>query len=266
VLAAAAAAGAKRCLVGIGGSATNDGGFGLARALGWQFLDHHGQPIKQWTGLNELAHIRPPRRRRWFDDLAVAVDVQNRLLGPRGASRVYGPQKGLRREDFAQAERCLGRLARIVSEQVAPGLARTPGAGAAGGLGFGLLAFLGARLEPGFELFARLANLDDHLQHRDLVLTGEGRLDASSLMGKGVGGLARRCEQRRIPCVGLAGQVCAQAQISRAFSQVRALTELAALQEAMACPARWLERSAECVARELSAMLRQWRHSSQAAT
>src|SRR5204863_1835533 len=102
--------------------------------------------------------IRAPRRRRWFKELAVAVDVQNPLLGPRGATRVYGPQKGLRRNDFALAERCLRRLARTYKNQFGRDFAREPGAGAAGGLGFGLLAFLGARLESGFDLFARYAN------------------------------------------------------------------------------------------------------------
>ena len=93
--AAAVKRGARRCLMGIGGSATNDGGFGLARALGWEFLDRSGESIEEWTGLIRLERIRAPRRRRWFSSLVVATDVQNRLLGARGASRVYGPQKGL---------------------------------------------------------------------------------------------------------------------------------------------------------------------------
>ena len=92
IIRAAARSGATRCLMGIGGSATNDGGFGLARALGWEFLERTGQPITRWTDLTALTSLRPPRRRRWFRQLIVAVDVQNPLLGPRGATRVYGPQ------------------------------------------------------------------------------------------------------------------------------------------------------------------------------
>lgn len=249
VIAALGAAGARRCLVGLGGSATNDGGFGLARALSWQFLDGGGRLIEQWTGLDKLARIRAPRRRRWFADLAAAVDVDNRLLGSRGATRVYGPQKGLRAGDFARAERCLRTLARVAGQELGCDLSRAPGAGAAGGLGFGLRAFLGARVEPGFDLFARHAALERRLRQTDLVVTGEGRLDPSSLMGKGVGRLARHCRRLHIPCIALAGIVRADATPARAFAQARALTELASLAQAKADPARWLERLAERVAR-----------------
>ncbi len=113
--------------MGIGGSATNDGGFGLARALGWEFLDLRGELIEQWTGLSRLARIRAPRHRRWFSALVVATDVQNRLLGTCGASRVYGPQKGLRRQDFTLAERCLGRLARVARREAWARLCARPG-------------------------------------------------------------------------------------------------------------------------------------------
>jgi glycerate kinase len=252
IIPALAAAGATRCLAGIGGSATNDGGFGLARALGWQFLDRTGRPLEQWTDLDKLARLRAPRRRRWFKELRVAVDVRNRLLGPRGATRVYGPQKGLQPHEFGRAERCLGRLARVVRRQFGHDFAREPGAGAAGGLGFGLLAFLGARLEPGFELFARRAKLARHLRRADLVITGEGRIDPSTLMGKGVGQLARQCRKLNLPCIGLAGVVQERAGVEapRAFTQMRALTELTSLEKAKAQPARWLERLAQRVAGE----------------
>ncbi|MGO8675529.1 MAG: glycerate kinase [Limisphaerales bacterium] len=254
LVAALAAAGADRCLAGIGGSATNDGGFGLARALGWEFLDRAGHSIEQWTALDKLARLRAPRRRRWFKELRVAVDVQNPLLGPQGATRVYGPQKGLRPDDFAQAERCLGRLARVVRRQFDHDFAREPGSGAAGGLGFGLLAFLGARLEPGFELFARRAGLVRHLRRAALVITGEGSIDASTLMGKGVGQIARHCRELNIPCIGLAGVVHDRlgAQFSHGFTQLRALTELASLEKAKTQPARWLERLSQRVAGEMA--------------
>ena len=188
--------------MGIGGSATNDGGFGLTRALGWEFLDRQGERIERWTALDQLEQIRAPQRRRWFNSFVVATDVRNRLLGRRGATRVYGPQKGLRPQDFTLAERCRGRLARVVKRQFGCDVAREPGTGAAGGLGFGLLAFLGAELQPGFDLFARQAALERHLRAADLVVTGEGAIDRSTLMGKGVGQIAQRCCKLKIPCLG----------------------------------------------------------------
>ncbi len=251
---ALAAAGASRCLAGIGGSATNDGGFGMARALGWQFLDAAGRPIERWTGLDKLERLCPPRRRRWFKDLTVAVDVRNPLLGPRGTTRVYGPQKGMQPQDYGQSERCLGRLARVAHRQFGEDVARQPGAGGAGGLGFGLRVFLGARLQPGFELFARRARLTARLRHADLVVTGEGSIDHSSLMGKGVGQLARQCRQLKIPCIGLAGVLPDRARVeaSPVFACLRALTELTALENAKAGAASWLARLAERAAEEVS--------------
>jgi glycerate kinase len=249
VVRAAAKKGATRCLIGIGGSATNDGGFGLARELSWQFFDRDGQLIERWTELPGLDRIRAPRRRQWFARCLVATDVQNPLLGPRGASRVYGPQKGLRQQDFALAERCLGRLARVVRQQFGRNLAREPGAGAAGGLGFGLLAFLGAESRAGFDLFARHAGLERRLRAADLVITGEGAIDHSTLMGKGVGEIARHCRRLNIPCIALAGRVSASRETVEFFAQTHALTELTTVQQAQARPARWLEHLAEQVAR-----------------
>lgn len=249
VIRAASAKGARRCLMGIGGSATNDGGFGLARALGWEFLGGNGGLIEQWTGLDKLARIRPPLSRNFLSQLLVAVDVQNPLLGPRGATRVYGPQKGLRPRDFDRAERCLRRLARVVKKDFGRDLARMPGAGAAGGLGFGLLAFLGARLESGFDLFARRAGLDRRLRQADLVIVGEGALDSSTFMGKGVGQIAARCRERGIPCVALAGVVHTGAGKQKLFVQTHALTGLVGIEQAKANPAYWLQRLTTPVAR-----------------
>ena len=253
VVRAAAAKGAKRCLMGIGGSATNDGGFGLARALGWQFLDRNGQPIANWTGLRWLERIRAPQRRRWFATCLVATDVQNPLLGLRGATRVYGPQKGLGPLDFAAAERCLRRLAQVVGRQFGHDFARVPGAGAAGGLGFGLRVFLGAELTPGFDLFARYAGLERHLRAADLVITGEGAIDGSTLMGKGVGQIAERCRRLRIPCIGLAGVVGTNQSTTLSFAQTHALTELTTVQQAKARPAHWLKRLAHRACTALAA-------------
>jgi glycerate kinase len=244
--------GAKRCVVGIGGSATNDAGFGLARALGWEFLDRNGCALERWLELSSLAAIRCPRRERWFDELVVAVDVQNPLLGRHGATRIYGPQKGLRPRDFRQAERCLHQLKTIWKKEFGRDLSRVPGSGAAGGLGFGLMAFANARLQPGFELFSRLAVLERRLRSSDLVVTGEGSVDESTLMGKGVGEIALKCSSLGIPCIGLAGKVTRSARLIRAFSRFHAMTELTSEKEAKARPALWLERLTERVAMKIS--------------
>jgi glycerate kinase len=198
--------------------------------------------------LHRLKRIRAPRRRHWFEQSVVATDVQNRLLGPQGATRVYGPQKGLRPRDFALAERCLQRLAQIVQRQFGRDFARVPGAGAAGGLGFGLRAFLGAELRPGFDLFARQAALDRRLRAADLVITGEGAIDRSTGMGKGVGEIARRCHELRIPCIGLAGIVQPSKGTAALFAQTHALTDVTSVRQAKAEARRWLERLAGQVA------------------
>jgi glycerate kinase len=247
VLRAAQGQGARQILVGIGGSATNDGGFGLARALGWKFVDKLGHPVERWTELHRLACLHPSECRP-VESVTVAVDVQNPLLGPRGASRIYGPQKGLGPDDFDLAERCLGQLAGVMGREFKRDFAAVPGAGAAGGLGFGLLAFLGAKLEPGFALFATLAKLAQRLRAVDLVITAEGAIDESTLMGKGVGQMARRCFDLKIPCVGLAGRVSPDPARSKFFAQIRALTELTSDARAKADPAHWLEQLAVAVA------------------
>ncbi len=249
VIRAAAAKGARRCLIGIGGSATNDGGFGMARALGWEFLDRAGKPITTWTRLHVLATMQPPERTRWFEEMLVAVDVQNTLLGAQGCTRIYGLQKGLTPKDFAMAELNLRRLAAIAKQHAKRDFASEPGAGAAGGLGFGLRCFAGARLEPGFELFARKANLLQRLRAADLVITGEGAIDQSTLMGKGVGQIAQWCGKLKVPCIGLAGTVLARSKSS--FAQEHGLTDLTTVEKAKSKPAFWLEKLAERVAQGL---------------
>jgi glycerate kinase len=240
--------GAKRCLIGIGGTATVDGGFGLARALGWKFFDADGRPITSWTRLDALAELRPPGRKLPLLELIVAVDVANPLLGRHGCARVYGPQKGL--TEFDVADRCLGRLAAVARRQLKRDCASHPGAGAAGGLGFGFDCFLRAQLQPGFGLFARTAQLPRRLRRADLVITGEGAIDHSTFMGKGVGQIARACRELKLPCVGLAGTLMEPVLAKRKFTVVRELLELAAIKQARKQPAVWLERLAAQVAGE----------------
>ena len=252
VLTGAIEKGAKRCIIGIGGSATNDGGFGLARALGWRFLDRTGNAIERWTELERLSSIQKPSQRRWFRELVVAVDVQNRLLGKRGASSVYGPQKGLLVDEIVFAESRLRRLARVVESEVGKDFSVVAGAGAAGGLGFGLLAFAGARAVPGFEIFAEYAELERRLAWADLVLTAEGAIDDSTMMGKGVGQVAHKCRELGIDCIGLAGSVNLRARAKGGlFRRTCGLTELVSVSLARAQPAFWLEKLVARVAQSL---------------
>jgi len=250
VLRAALQAGAKEIIVGIGGSATNDGGFGMARALGWKFFDHDDNEIQRWTDLEQLAHVhRPTDALR--TKITVAVDVQNPLLGMRGASRVYGPQKGLRSQDFTKAERCLSRLAAVLKDQHGLDAARNPGAGAAGGLGFGLMVFAGARFQSGFELVAKHSRLRQRLKRAALVITGEGAIDRTTAMGKGCGEVARHCQTFGIPCVGLGGKVIPSLLVRKMFSQVSGLTDLTSTEDALRRSAFWLRHLAEKTAANL---------------
>jgi glycerate kinase len=250
----AAAMGARHCLMGIGGSATNDGGFGVARALGWQFLDARGQPLERWRQLVSLQRISPPAPQD-LPGLLVAVDVRNPLLGPAGATRIYGPQKGLRPEDFEHAESCLRQLAEVVKKDLRLDAAAEAGAGAAGGLGFGLRCFFHARFEPGFDIFARYARLKERIQAAQLVITGEGAIDASTLMGKGVGEIARLCREARVPCLGLAGTFRGSELTGQprepCFTQVFGMSpHLTTPELAMRDPQFWLPRLSAEVARK----------------
>lgn len=247
----AASAGAKRCVMGIGGSATNDGGFGVARALGWEFFNAKSAALDRWTDLHSLTQIKIPQREKWFEDFFVAVDVNNPMLGATGCTRVYGPQKGLKETDFEFSERCLGTLAGLAEQELHLKTAATPGAGAAGGLGFGLATFFGAKLEPGFALFAQLADLHVRLAAADLIITGEGAIDEQTLMGKGVGELAMLCRQLGKPCIGLAGVVTDEPKARKFFYDVRAMVSMTSADDARANAARWLEEIARLGASSL---------------
>ncbi|HSU55366.1 MAG TPA: glycerate kinase [Candidatus Dormibacteraeota bacterium] len=244
VLQTIARAGARRCWLGIGGSATNDGGFGLARVLGWRFFSKEGDALEHWTDLEKLDRIEPPLACIFAGELLVAVDVQNKLLGPHGATRVYGPQKGLKPSDFPKAERCLRRLAAVARKRLNSNAASAAGAGAAGGLGFGLVAFAGAKLCPGFQLLADQTDFVRKLRQADLVITGEGKIDRSTFMGKATGEVARLCRQHRIPCIAFAG--CAETTSNpkpSPFRQLHALTDLTTPTEAKTNAAHWLRQS-----------------------
>src|ERR1035437_7088449 len=225
-------------------------GLGAVRAMGWKFFNAHPAPLDRWTDLHPLSLIKIPPLDHCFEDFSVAVDVNNPLLGPNGCTRVYGPQRGLVEADFDFAERCLGALAGIAQQELHLNTATEPGAGAAGGLGFGLRTFLGAKLKPGFELFAHLSQLTAHIEKADLILTGEGAIDEQTLMGKGVGELAALCHKMRKRCVGLAGIVTDAHKARQLFTDVHSMVAVTSADEAKTNASHWLEEIARRAAQQ----------------
>jgi glycerate kinase len=248
LLLAAIAAGARRVIVGIGGSATNDGGAGLGQALGYHLLDASGGDLEPGGGaLARLDRIDPTGRDPRLEGtvVSVACDVVNPLCGPDGASAVYGPQKGASGSMIAALDANLEHYARVVARDLAREIRDVPGAGAAGGLGGGLVAFASGRLEPGVGLVIDAVNLVRRLQGADLCLTGEGALDASSAFGKTAVGVARMARSLGCPTIALAGTIGAGAESVQAEG-IDAYFSLCAgpmaLEEAMAQGALLLER------------------------
>ncbi len=209
LVAAAVESGVRRVVIGLGGSATNDGGAGLLAALGagpvdetGYVLPYGGAALISVAGLSGAPLLREV-------ELVAATDVDNPLTGLHGATNVYGPQKGASREDVLLLDAALERFATVLQRALPaspPGLAGQPGAGAAGGLGAAILA-LGGRCESGIGLVTRLLGLDTALDEVDLVITGEGSFDHQSLRGKVVAGVAAAARDRGLPCVVLAGRV-----------------------------------------------------------
>lgn len=202
--------GASRIVIGIGGSATNDAGIGMAAALGFRFLDAAGAELEPViANMDRLAKIE--RSSLALPEILVACDVNNPLLGPHGCTRVYGPQKGV--QDFEFFGSRLQQLADIVKRDLGADHRDVPGAGAAGGLGFGLISFCGAKLTSGFDLIADLVHLRDRIAAADLVITGEGRLDAQTLHGKGPMGVADLARELGKPVAAFAGAIEAEDQL-----------------------------------------------------
>lgn len=208
---AALDAGCTRIIVGLGGSATNDGGAGMMQALGVRLLDEAGNELPAGgAALARLAHIDVTgldHRLRGVE-LIAATDVTNPLLGPTGASAVFGPQKGASPDDVQQLEAALTRYADVLAQQAGPRDVRhVPGAGAAGGIGAGLLAFCGATLRPGADVVLEAIGLDELVREADLVITGEGRLDGQTAYGKAPLAVARLAKRYRKPVVAVAGML-----------------------------------------------------------
>lgn len=240
--------GAQEILIGIGGSATNDAGLGMALALGYQFLDSTGQPTFNLpSGMDRIATILPPDRSSW-PRIRAACDVSTLLLGEAGATRVFGPQKGVKTSDFVRFECGFARLVELAARDLGILDAHmAPGSGAAGGLGWGLLTFAGAHLEPGFDIVSRALELEAEVQAADLIITGEGKLDAQSAAGKGPVEVARLALRHGKPCLAIAGHYESEANPTDSlFCQIFSLTQLAGSSSAaMADPRRWLTATAE---------------------
>jgi len=208
LIAAALDHGIEHLVVGIGGSATNEGGIGMACALGAQFLNAAGTPVEPiGANLTEIRTVDISNLDPRIRDLRIEVvcDVDNPLLGPKGASAVYGPQKGADAAMIETLDAGLANLADVVARDLGIDVRDEPGTGAAGGLGMGLRAFLGATLKPGAELVLDLVHFDAALEGAALVLTAEGRVDASTAHAKAPAAAARRAQTRGIPCLCLAG-------------------------------------------------------------
>jgi len=249
-------AGARRFIVGIGGSATNDGGAGMAQALGYHLLDDQGHELPPGgLALQRLARIQlGDVHADWTQArVDVACDVTNPLTGPSGASAVYGPQKGATPELVAELDTALKRLAEVIRRDLEIDVEHLPGAGAAGGLGAGLVAFTGARLAPGAEMVMDALKLDERLKGAHLVVTGEGRLDSQTArFGKGPAAVARHARNAGIPVVGIGGSVADDAELALLFDTVEAsVTEPLPLDQALRHAADGLTRAASRVMRAL---------------
>ena len=234
----AARHGAREIIIGLGGSATNDGGFGMARALGFRFFADDRELNGDVSDLRVLTRIVPspqssPPGRGGHEapgvgigrlpKITAAADVRNPLLGENGATRVFGPQKGATDDKIDVLERALARLADVVSKEFSVDYRDEPGAGAAGGLGFGLMSFCGAKIRPGFEVVAEAADLESKMENFDLVITGEGSLDRQTLEGKTAAGVARLARKLGKSVFAVAGRTDGNLQVRELFDGVYVL-------------------------------------------
>jgi|UniRef100_A8GAV6 glycerate kinase len=246
--------GVKTIILGIGGSATNDGGAGMMQALGARLLDDQQQPLPPGgAALARLAQIDlsavDPRLQQV--SVTAACDVDNPLCGPHGASAVFGPQKGATPEMVTQLDAALSHFGSLLQQATGREVLNAPGAGAAGGMGAALLGMLNARLRPGIEIVIETLRLEEALRDADLVITGEGRLDSQSIHGKTPIGVARVAKRHGLPVIGIAGslskdyQVVHQHGIDAAFS---VLDRVVTLEEALTDAADNLEVTARNVA------------------
>lgn len=244
LLADARARGAVKAILAIGGSATNDAGIGAAAALGWSFLDKKGNPLPPDGGhLSAVARITaaPPP----FGGMEVLCDVTNPLFGPQGAAHVYGRQKGGTDQTLPLLDAGLKHVADVVKDHLGRDVAQVPGAGAAGGLGYGAMVFFGATLRRGIEIVLDLTGFDAAARAADLIITGEGHLDGQSAQGKLIQGLCARAQGK--PVIALCGKLSATPEQIRAIGLTAAYSinrEERPLAEMLAATAANLERTA----------------------
>jgi glycerate kinase len=264
---AAARAGADEIVVGLGGSATNDGGFGMARALGFHFLANESTERSQRSAANEreltertsdlrgLSRIVSPAGGLPIKArITAAVDVRNPLLGENGATRVFGPQKGATDEMLEILDSSLARLADVAGQEFGRDFRETPGAGAAGGLGFGLMMFCGASIRSGFDIVADAVGLADRIRAVDLVITGEGKLDRQTREGKTPAGVARLARSLGKPVYAIVGYAEPGLESDPMFDRVWALSGSQKLNaDGIARAGEMLRRKAVEVAREIFA-------------
>jgi glycerate kinase len=222
---AASRRGAREIIMGIGGSATNDGGLGMARAIGFRFLNHAGAEIPlEVPALLELDRIQSPDNLP-LPAITAASDVTNPLLGPAGATRIFGPQKGATPELLEILENSLSRLAEVAARDFGLDPSGIPGAGAAGGLGFGLLSFCKATIRSGFEVVAEATGLREKIGWADIVITGEGKLDQQTLSGKGPAGVAEVARSSGKRIFAIVGQSPNDSSVRGLFDKVITLDD-----------------------------------------
>jgi glycerate kinase len=256
----AARLGARKIILGIGGSATVDGGIGCAQACGLPvILDQEGSadPREPLVGA-DLARVVLIKHGRGSPidqvQIEVASDVTNPLYGPNGAARVFGPQKGATPAQVEELDRLLEQLARKTSTT---DVAERSGAGAAGGLGYCMMAFFNATLRPGFEIVADAVKLRDRIAVADLCITGEGRLDQSSLSGKAPIAVGRLCREMNVPCIALAGSIDESTDFSAALTQMIPIAPASMpLEQSIANAPQLLSSAASQVARDWLTRLR----------
>ncbi|WOD65870.1 glycerate kinase (plasmid) [Niallia taxi] len=241
-------------IIGIGGSATNEGGAGMARALGTRFLNSDGQEIGEGGGaLSDLAAIDLSRLDSRLADvkIEVACDVDNPLIGPKGASAIYGPQKGATPVIVNQLDENLAHYAAIIEKDLGVKIADVPGAGAAGGLGGGLLAFMQAKLSRGVDIVMEAAKLSDIIAGADLVITGEGKIDGQTIFGKTPIGVAKTAKKHGVPVIGIAGNVASDSDVVHEYG-IDAIFSIVpgavSLQEAFLHADEFVERTARNIA------------------
>ena len=206
--------GCRNFIIGLGGSATNDGGVGMLQALGFEFLDNKGDSIVFGAeGLSDLAEIRIENAMPELSECTfhIACDVENPLCGEKGASAVYGPQKGADNDDVEKMDKWLNTYAKLTKEVIPESNPDFPGSGAAGGMGFAFLSYLNSELKSGIELVIGQTNLEEHIKTADVVVTGEGRLDGQSAMGKAPVGVAKIAKKYGKKVVAFAGCVTDEA-------------------------------------------------------